>query len=56
MTLTHDMTFLGTLMNLFQKKYYQHVKNAGLDVCAKPVPVWGERGEMRGLLRGEKLS
>ena len=41
MTLTHDMTFLDTLMHLFKYsniqifqifKYYQHVRNAGLDV------------------------
>ena len=36
--------------------YYQHVRNAVLAVCAKLVPVWGKRREMRGLLRGEKLS
>ena len=33
--------------------YYQYVRNAVLDFCAKSVPVWGKRGEMRGLLRGE---
>ena len=44
-------------MHLFFKKiYYQHVRNAVLDVCAKSVPVWKKGGEMRGLLRGEKLS
>ena len=37
----------------FKKKYYQHVRNAVLAVCAKPVPVWGKRGETRGLLRGK---
>ena len=30
------------------KKYYQHVRNAVLAVCAKPVPVCGKRGETRG--------
>ena len=43
-------------MHLFNKIYYQHVRNAVLDVFAKSVPVWGKSGEMRGLLRGEKLS
>ena len=58
MTLTSNMAFLDILMHLFFFffKYYQHVRNAVLDVCAKSVPVWGKRGEMRGLLRGEKLS
>ena len=32
--------------------YYQHVRNAVLDVCAKSVSVWGESEEMRGLLPG----
>ena len=50
------MAFLGISMHLFQKIYYQHVRNAVLDVCAKPVPVWGKRREMRWLLQGEKLS
>ena len=27
-----------------------------LAVCAKPGPIWGKRGEMRGLLQREKLS
>ena len=36
--------------------YHQHVRNAVLDVCAKSVPVWGKSGEIRGLLREEKLS
>ena len=47
--------FLGILMHLFFKKnlHYQHVRNAVLDVCAKSVPVWGKRREMRGLLRGK---
>ena len=43
----------------FKKKiyiYHQHVRNAVPDVCAKSVPVWDKSGEMRGLLRGEKLS
>ena len=30
--------------------------NAVLAVCGKPGPIWGKRGEIRGLLRGEKLS
>ena len=47
------MAFLGILMHIFKKIYYKHVKNAVLAVCAKPVPVWGKRREMRGLLRGE---
>ena len=55
-TLTHKMAFLGISMHLFQKKYYQHVRNAVLAVCAKSVPVWSKRREMRGLLWGEKLS
>ena len=40
----------------FLNIYYHHVRNAVLDVCAKSVPIWGKRGEMRGLLRGETLS
>ena len=40
-------------MHLFKKIYYQHVRNAVLAVCAKPVPVLGRRREIRGLLRGE---
>ena len=55
-TITHNMTFLGIFYVSFSKKYYQHVRNAVLDVCAKPVPVWDKRREMKGLLRGEKLS
>ena len=55
-TLTSNMAFLGILMHLFKKIYHQHVRNAVLDVCAKSVPVWGKSGEMRGLLRGVKLS
>ena len=43
-------------MHCFKKKYYQHVRNAVLDVCATSVPVWGKSGEMRGLLRGVTLS
>ena len=35
--------------------YYQHARNAVLDVCAKSVPVWGKSGEMRGLLRDKSL-
>ena len=56
MTVTYNMAFLDILMHLLKKIHYQHVRNAVLDVCAKSVPVWGKRGEMRGLLRGEKLS
>ena len=51
----YNMAFLGILMHLFKKIYNQHVRNAVLDVCAKSVPVRGKSGEMRGLLRGEKL-
>ena len=47
------MAFLGISIQLFQKIYCQHVRNAILAVCAKPVPVWGKRGEMKGLLREE---
>ena len=43
-------------MHLFKIICYKHVRNAVLDVCAKSVPVWGKRGEMRGLLWEEKLS
>ena len=43
-------------MHFFIQIYHQHVRNAVLDVCAKSVPVWGKRGEMRGLLWREKLS
>ena len=51
------MAFLDILMHLsLENIYYQHVRNAVLDVCAESVPVCGKRGEMRGLLRGEKLS
>ena len=50
------MAFLGILMHFLKKIYYQLVKNAVLDVCAKSVPVWGKSGEMRGLLQGVKLS
>ena len=53
-TLTRNVAFLDILMQ--KKKYYQHVRNTFLAVSAKPVPVWGKRGEMRGLLREEKLS
>ena len=43
-------------MHLFLKKiYYQRIRNVVLDVCAKSFPVWGKSGEMRGLLRGEKI-
>ena len=35
--------------------YYQYVKNAVFDVCAKSVPVWGKRGEMRGLITRRKI-
>ena len=52
----HKIAFLGISMHCFQKKYYQHVRNAVLDVCAKSVPVWGKSGEMRGLLQGVTLS
>ena len=38
------MAFLGILMHLFKRKYYQHVKNAVLNVCAKYVSVWGKGG------------
>ena len=55
-TLTHKIALLGISMHCFQKKYYQHVRNAVLDVCAKSVPVWGKSEEMRGLLRGVTLS
>ena len=56
-TLTHKIAFLGISMHCFQKKtYYQHVRNAVLDVCAKSVPVCGKSGEMRGLLQGVTLS
>ena len=55
-TLTHKTAFLGISMHLFQKQYYKYVRNAVLAVCGKPVPVWGKTGEMRGLLRREKLS
>ena len=48
------MTFLGISMHIFQSKILP--ATAVLAVCAKPVPVWGKGGEMRGLLRGEKLS
>ena len=51
-TLTDKMAFLGISIHLFQKKYYQHVRNAVLDVCAKSVPVWSKIRDMRGLLRG----
>ena len=60
-TLTHKIAFVGISVHLcFLKKYYQHFRNAVLAVlavlavCAKPFPVWGKRGETRGLLRGEK--
>ena len=56
MTLTYNMAFLDISMHSFKKIYYQQVRNAVLDVCARSVPVWDKRGEMRGLLRGEKLS
>ena len=39
-------------MNYLKYTYYQHVRNAVLDVCAKSVPVWGKSGEMRGLFKG----
>ena len=52
----HKIAFLGISMHCFQKQYYQHVRNAVLDVCAKSVPVWSKSGEMRGLLRGVTLS
>ena len=38
---------------LLIKIYYQHVRNAVLDYCAKSVPVWGKSGQMRELLRGK---
>ena len=44
------MAFLDILMNIFQNKYYRHVKNAVLAVCAKSGHVWVEIGEMIGLL------
>ena len=43
-------------MHLFKKIYYQHVRNAVLDICAKSVPVWGKSGEMRGLLPGSEKN
>ena len=52
----YNIEFLGILMHFIKQIYHQHVKNAVLDVCAKSVPVWGKSGEMRGLLREEKLS
>ena len=45
---THRMAFLGIPMHIFPKKYHQHVRNAVLAVCAKPVPVWGKIREMGG--------
>ena len=53
--MTQKMAFLGIPMHLL-KNSYLHVTNAVLAVCAKPAPVWGKRGEMRGLLWGEKIS
>ena len=54
--MTHKMAFLGISMHFFKIIYYQHARNVVLAVCAKSVPVWGRSVEMRGLLRGEKLS
>ena len=50
MALTNNMAFLGISMHLFQKKVLPACQDAVTDVCAKPVPVWGKRGEMRVLL------
>ena len=53
--LLHIIWRFRYLVHLFLKKnYYQHVRNAFLDVCTNSVPVWDKGGEMRGLLRGEK--
>ena len=53
MTLARNVAVLGILIHLLPKKYYWHVRNAVLDVCAKPVPVWGKMGEWEGYY-GEK--
>ena len=40
---TRNVSFSAILMHLL-KKYYQYVRNAVFNVCAKHVPVWGKRG------------
>ena len=40
-------------MHLSKKIYYQHVRNAVLDVCAKSVAVWAKEGKSEGYY-GEK--
>ena len=43
-----NVAYLGILVHFFKNIYYQHVRNAILNVCAKHVPVWGDERAITG--------